>query len=112
MDSSSHEMESSDAGVNHKQPSSPAPKRRRHSKRRSRRSIKATPPVMADSLDSESESGSGASDDKCSLSTTESLDNETKSGMCDDTETEFESQHLSYSTCIFVWQCGPWLCAL
>ena len=99
--SSSHEVESSDAGINHKQPSSPEPKRRRHSKRRSRRSIKATPSMMADSLNSESETGSGASDDKCTL-LTESLDSDAKSGMCD-TDTESESQHLSYMhLCVLV----------
>ena len=79
--SSSHEVESSDAEVNLKQPSLPAPKRRRRSERRSRRSFKATPSMMPDSLSGESESGSGASDDQCTV-TTESPEEEAKSGMC------------------------------
>ena len=75
---SSHEEESSD--VNLKQPSPPAPKRRRHSERRSRRSFRATPSMMTDSLSGESESGSGASEDKCTVST-ESMEEEAESGM-------------------------------
>lgn len=72
-------MESSDTGLNQDESSPPAPKRRRRSKRRSRRSIKSIP-MMADSLNSDSESGSSMSDSKCThLSQEENI----KSSMCE-----------------------------